>query len=312
MEDALSSVLRLIRLKSCVYFVRDFRAPWGMAMAAGPFAQFHAIVRGDCVIESDGRTHNATAGDVLLFPRGAAHVLADRPGRDPVPGSEVVASFAGDRPYFAEGGAPTQLVCGHFAYRGDIRHPLVAHLPEMIHVHAFDTLSPGTMDSVLPLLVRELKQDSPGAETVAERLAEVLLIQVLRAHMTKERPPRGFLAGLTDPRLARAIRLVHDESERRLTVEGLARTAGMSRSAFAMHFKSRIGLSPIEYLTKWRMCRAGVLLHEQSLSVERIAERVGYDSAISFIRAFKREFKVSPGQHRRAGRLASNQVANGK
>ena len=81
MEDALSDVLRLIRLKSCIYFVRDFRGPWGMALGAGPHAQFHAIVRGDCVVEAGGQTHAMTAGDVILFPHGSAHVLADRAGR---------------------------------------------------------------------------------------------------------------------------------------------------------------------------------------------------------------------------------------
>ncbi len=304
MEDALSDVLRLIRLKSCVYFVRDFRAPWGMEMDSGPVAQFHAVVRGDCVVETGGRRHSVTAGDVILFPRGSAHVLADQAGRAAIPGPQVMASFSGDHPFFVEGESATQLVCGHFEYRDDVRHPLIAQLPDLILVHAFDALSRGTVDSVLPLLVREMQHGGPGAATVVERLAEVLLIQVLRAHLAREHAPRGFLSGLADPRLARAIGRVHHEAESRLTLDTLARTAGMSRSAFASHFKSRIGLSPIEYLTKWRMYRAGELLRGQGLPLDRVAEKVGYDSAISFIRAFKREFKISPGQYRRAQRPA--------
>jgi AraC family transcriptional regulator, activator of mtrCDE len=301
MDDALSDVLRLIRLKSCVYFVRDFHAPWGMEMDSGPVAQFHAVVRGDCVVETGGQSYSVTAGDIILFPRGSSHVLADRAGHAAIPGPQAMASFGSDRPLFAEGDSPTQLVCGHFEHRDDIPHPLLTQLPEIILVHAFDALSPGTVDSVLPLLVREMQHGGPGAATAVERLAEVLLIQILRAHLTRERAPRGFLSGLTDPRLARAIGRVHREAESRLTLDSLAHTAGMSRSAFAAHFKGRIGLSPIEYLTKWRMYRAGELLRGQRLPLDRVAEKVGYDSAISFIRAFKREFKVSPGQYRRAG-----------
>ncbi len=309
MEDALSDVLRLIRLNGCVYFVRDFHAPWAMGMDPGPFAQFHAVVRGDCVVEIGDRTIPATAGDVLLFPHGSAHVLADRAGRQAVPGPQVLASFAGDAPLFADGASPTQLVCGHFTYRDDLRHPLIAQLPDLVHVRAFDALSPGTIDSVLPLLVHELKQDRPGAATAVERLAEVLLIQVLRAHVARAPVSRGFLAGLSDPRLARAIRRVHEQPDEPLTLDGLARTAGMSRSAFALHFKSRTGMSPIEYLTKWRMYRAGEMLRSATLPLERIAEKIGYDSAISFIRAFKREFKISPGQYRRAGQNAPSDAA---
>jgi hypothetical protein len=110
MEDALSDILRLIRLKSCLYFVRDFCAPWGMRIDGGSFAQFHVIVRGTCVVGAGGRWYHGEAGDVFLFPRGLAHVLADQAGRDAVAGAEVMRSFGGAAPYFSEGGKPTQLI----------------------------------------------------------------------------------------------------------------------------------------------------------------------------------------------------------
>ena len=303
MDDVLSDILRLIGLRSCVYFVRDFWSPWAMAMDAGPVAQFHAIVRGECVVEFDGTFHHVRAGDVLLFPRGARHVLADSEGRHTVPGAEVLRSLEGDAPFFANGQKPTQLVCGHFEYRGDLRHPLIEQLPALLHIGSFDVLSPGSVDSILPLLVREMKEGRAGGTSVVERLAEVLLIQVLRTHVVRQREPNGFLAGLSDRRLALALRLMHADVGGRLTLETLARAAGMSRSAFALDFKTRLGVAPIEYLTKWRMYTASELIRAEGQSLNQVARRVGYESEISFSRAFKREFSVAPGEYRRRARL---------
>ncbi len=299
MDDVLSDLFRLIKLKSCVYFLRDFWSPWGMQIGGTGFAQFHVVTRGQCVVEAAGTCRDVVAGDVLLFPRGDAHVLADRPGRAATPGAAVMASLRSESPCFAAGARPTELICGHFEYRGEVGHPLIAQLPGMVHVPAFDSLSPGAIDSILPLLIREMKSAGPGGTSVVERLAEVLLVQVLRLHYQANPQPKGFWAGLADPKLARAIQAVHSGCGDRLTLEGLAAAAGMSRSAFALRFKDTVGLSPIDYLTKWRMLKAGELLQRGELSLAGVAREVGYDSEISFGRAFKREFALSPGEYRR-------------
>lgn len=298
MDDVLSDVLRLIRLKSCVYFMQDFRAPWGMEIGGTSFAQFHAVVRGDCVAEVGGHCHLAEAGDVMLFPRGADHVLADENGRVAEPGMAVLQAIQEERPLFAEGGRATQLICGHYEYAGDSRHPLIEQLPDFIHVRGFDRVSPETLDSVIPLLVREMSARSPGSDTVVERLAEVLLIQVLRAHLATERPSVGFLAAAGDPRISRAIRLVHEAHDRPLTLEQLADAAGMSRSAFAERFKEVAQISPISYLTRWRLERARQLLSPGGASVAEVANMVGYESDVAFSRAFKREYALSPTAYR--------------
>jgi len=298
MEDPLSDVLRLIRVQGCVYFARDFWSPWGMHMDSGPFAQFHAIVRGDCVVEAEGARYLGRAGDIFLFPRGQGHALCDRPGRGTVAGVEYLRSLAEGKPRFADGEKPTQLVCGHFAYRNDIRHPAIEQLPEVIHIKSFDILSPGAVDSVLPLLVREMARSGPGAVSVVERLAEVLLVQILRVYFAGRADRHGFVASLSDPRVARAISTIHAGCGQRVTLDELARVAGMSRSAFAQHFKDLVGLAPIEYLVKWRMCRASEMLRTENLALDQVAEKVGYESAVSFSRAFKREFDISPGEYR--------------
>ncbi len=299
MEDELSDVLRLIRLKSCVYFARSFWAPWAMRLEGGAVAQFHVVLRGPCVFEAAGRVFQAAPGDVFLFPRGEAHVLADSPGRDAVAGSDFMGSLQAGRPLFAEGEMATELICGHYEYRNDTGHPLIDELPAVIHVKSFETYAPETLRSVLPALIRELKSESPGASVVTEKLAEVLLVQVIRAHFAQERQSQGFLAGLFEPRLVRAFRLIHGQFDRDLSLEDLAAAARMSRSAFAQHFKTTVGQAPIAYLTRWRMCRAHELLQDQGMTVSRVAFKVGYESDIAFSRAFKRQFGRSPSAFRR-------------
>lgn len=302
MEDVLTDVLRLIRLKSCVYFMKDFRSPWAMGIGAGSVAQFHVIVRGQCMVQVGEVWHAASTGDVFLFPHGLPHVLADREDRNPTPGQEVIRSFAGPEPLFETGDVATKLLCGHFEYDPGVRHPLLAELPDLIHVTSFDAVAPGSLQSIVPLLIREMGDSQPGSDTVVERLAEILLVQVLRAHLSQQPDLKGFWAALSDARLTRAIKVIHSRAGEKLTLEDLADAAAMSRSAFSLLFKSVTSLSPIGYLAKWRMQQARGLLKSGQLLLAEVAEHVGYESEVAFSRAFRREYGESPSAVRRAAR----------
>jgi len=299
MQDVLSDVLRLIRLKSCVYFICDFWSPWGMRIDRGPFAQFHVVVRGRCAAEVEGRRHPLAAGDVVLFPRGLGHVLSDGAASEPVAGAEVVRAVTANEPIFSDGEDATRLVCGHFDYDRDVGHPLMAELPEMVHIPALETVAPGSLATVLPLLVRELNEPLPGSETIVERLAEILLIQVIKAHFECQVPTPGFLAAAFDQRLARALKRIHGDPAEPISMDALAETAGMSRSAFALHFKSQTGVSPMAYVVKWRMLQARRMLETSSLPMAEIAARSGYASDVAFSRAFRRTFGAAPSTARR-------------
>lgn len=294
MEDILSDILRLIRLKGCVYFVRDFWSPWAMQMEGGAVAQFHVVLRGQCVIESKGRKWIGAPGDVFLFPRGQTHTIADEQYRTAVRGQDFMQSLETNDPLFAEGEELTQLICGHYEYRTNTGHPLIEELPAVIHIKSFESYSPETINSVLPALIRELKNDRPGAAVVVEKLAEVLLVQVLRAHYEQGKRAEGFLAAMFDKRLTRALRMIHSNYREGLTLDDLAAAAGMSRSAFALQFKSTMGVAPVAYLANWRMCQANDILQLGDVTLSQVADRVGYQSDVSFSRAFKRQFGKSP------------------
>ena len=300
MDDVLSDVLQRVRLRSCVYFESDFHAPWGMRIDRGSFAQFHVVVHGTCSLIYAGHTHTLSTGDIILFPRGTAHALADMPGRELVPGPTVVEAVQSERPPFPEGGPVTRLLCGHFEFDRAVRHPLFDGLPELILVPAFNMAAPGTFNSVLPVLVGEVRNSQPGSTTVVERLAEVLLIQVFRSYLADRGRDAGFLAAAADRRLSRALKLMHTRAEDRLTLEMIAKAAGMSRSALALRFKEVLDMTPMAYLTRWRMTLARDYLRLSDFSSAEIARRVGYESDIAFSRAFKRVFGQSPALYRRS------------
>ncbi len=300
MSDALSDILQHLRLTSAVYFQREFHLPWAMKIENTGFAQFHVITRGACVVSCNGQSHDCFAGDILLFPSGASHVLADKSGRDAIDGPSVMASFAGDQPFFAEGGMATRLICGHYEYATQFAHPLIDDLPDLVHVKSGDGFGEAARISVLPLILNELAADKPGQSLIVERFAEVLLIQTLRQYYVQSPQEPGFYAGLSNRQLARAISHIHREFSSPLTLSDLADRAAMSRSSFAKHFKQTTKISPIEYLAKWRMISAGNYLTATNYSIAMVAENVGYDSAISFARAFSRQFGVTPSEFRKS------------
>lgn len=298
--DPLSDVFRLIKLKSCVYFQRDFHAPWGMQVGGTAFAHFHVITRGQCVVEVEGHHHTCSVGDILFFPYGTAHTLSDKPGRSATPGSEVMASLNGAKPLFSEGEIVTRLICGHYEYRTEYSHPVLSNLPPFVHVKELDLLPDVRMPSVLPLLMQEVTGSVAGSSSIIERYAEVLLIEVLRARAANSTNPISFVHGLADKRLVRAIKRIHMDFDKALGLDDLAAEAALSKSALLQRFKDTTGLAPIEYLAKWRMLNAADLLQESTNPVAQVSTQVGYDSEIAFARAFKREFGVTPSQYRRS------------
>ncbi len=299
MEDVLGDILRHLRLKGCVYFGHSFNAPWAMEIPGTPFVQFHAVVSGSCTLEYDGHINQLNAGDVALFPHGQPHILADRPGRDPIPGISVLSAIqAGNRP-FSDDGPEARVICGHYEVDEGAHHPLIEQLPEVIITRDMSRNDNSLFEAILPRLAAETSTPRPGNSAVVDRLAEILLIQVFRAHLAQRPEPTGFIRALDDPRLARAVRYIHEEFARRLSLEELAKVAGMSRSTFAEQFRTAANLSPIAYLTRWRLEKAREHLSRGDQTVGQVAHNVGYNSEVAFSRAFKREYGLSPASLRR-------------
>lgn len=298
-HDALSDILRLVRLKGCVYFQSDFTAPWGMEMGASPFAQYHVVVRGQCWLTMPGARHLLATGDVVLLPGGVAHSLKDDPATPPIPGLDVLASIQSGEQPFPDGETTARLLCGHFEMDRKLNHPFIRDLPALIHIKGMGADQPNWLEAITPMLVGETGTIQPGTETMVERLAEVLLIQVLRAHLFNPSEKRSFLTALGDRHINGALKFIHSKADRDITLADIAKTVGMSRSGLAVRFKELVGDTPMNYLTNWRMLKAKELLSVGALPLMEVAEQVGYASEAAFSRAFKREHNLSPSAFRR-------------
>ncbi len=302
--DAVSEVLRSVRVRSTVWCRSELRAPWGFGTDARGTAAFHVVTAGRCWLQVDGQVaqRKLEAGDLVVLPTGRRHWLRDDPAT-PAPALEqLLASHPLDerhRLYAGGQGRRTALLCGGFALESGDAHPLLATLPTVIHIRGVRGRPLPWLAATLRLLSAETGATAPGSEAVVSRLADALLTQALRVAVAELDATDGArLQALRDPHIANAVRLIHGQPQRPWTVGELAAEVALSRSAFTARFRRLVGEPPMRYLIRARLAHAAGLLHTTDVSLAEIARRTGYESEFSFSRAFKRAFGVAPGAYR--------------
>ncbi|WP_321842719.1 AraC family transcriptional regulator [Paraburkholderia bannensis] len=306
--DLLSAALADLRADAVVTGHFSLNAPWAIAKPAVEGAAFRTGFGGPFYIAVEGSEPlRVEVGDFVLLPHGHAHVLSSAPGVAPVPFDDIVAS-AGISPRFdtplrlslGEGGPASELYTGIIFYREAVRNPLFSVLPPLIHVRANDPAVGPWLADTLMAFIRESMACQPGWAVAAARLADVLFVQLLRAHLSSAISHTGWLRGLMDPQIGRAIAQLHRYPEREWTVESLAVTAGMSRSRFSARFVELVEETPIGHLTAYRMYVASGALRDSRRRLIEIATSVGYASEKAFIRAFRRWSGMAPKQYARS------------
>ena len=311
MIDILTDVLRALQLRGTVYFQADFQAPWGVDIKGGAMANFHMVIRGACWVRipSEPYLSRVEEGDIIVFPHGDRHSLVHHPEGAVIPAEAFLAQMPktpAQKPVVqknpSENNTSTSLICGHFEYDRTILNPLFSSLPSFIHLKPGKDFDAEWIATAIKLAAMESTSPRPGSTAIVDRLAEVLLIQVLRGYIEQQNHTSGFLKALTIPFLSRSLSLMHNYPARQWTMENLAREVGVSRSVFAARFKEGIGHSPIQYLTAWRIQKAKRLLVSEHDTIGKIAELVGYHSEWAFAKAFKRLVGVGPGTFRRTSR----------
>ncbi|MBJ7603690.1 MAG: AraC family transcriptional regulator [Candidatus Dormibacteraeota bacterium] len=297
--DVLSDVLNTIRLESSVFAELRLNPPWGIRSGARDDFAFHVISRGQCLLEVEGSAPlYVQAGEVVVLAPGYSHSLRDRPDS---PTLELDDLVAGTLPTQAPGRhAAAHLICGCFRFR-DLRPSLLASsLPNVIHARDAGGEVGAWLAQTLRLLSYESQSDRPGKSTVVNRLCDALFVYILRSHLADlPAEDASWLRGLAEARVGTALELMHEAPARQWTLAELASRVGLSRSAFAVRFRSTVGDTPIQYLTKWRLERAAAMLRDGAV-VEQVAAAAGYESAAGFSKAFKRHLSVPPGAYRRA------------
>lgn len=298
MSDPLSQVIQHLRPRAVISKGITAAGSWAVRYSAFGHPGFCAMTEGRCRLAIEGMAPvDLVEGDFLLLPTvpaftmsggGPAPVLRLDPSTVPPPDRELR--------YGRQDGPPDMRQMGGWFVLGSPDAALVVSLlPRLIHLRGVPRLA-----QLVRLLGEEAAQDAPGRDMILERLVEILLIEALRAAPAEGTQP-GLLQGLADPRIASALRRMHEDVAQPWTVEGLARAAGLSRSSFFDRFARRVGMRPMEYLNGWRMAVAKDLLRQPGLSLDEVAGRVGYGSAGSFSMAFSRHVGIPPGRFSRRG-----------
>ena len=298
--DPLSDVLELIGFKSSIYFQKNFCGHWKMSIANTGFAQFHFIVRGNAFVESESRTAQLTAGDLILFPKGATHAICDHPDTPAIRGQDVIAAMEKGVEPFIDGPPTTRMVCGHFEYDLTHLHPFMRDLPACILIRGSDLEIESLMSALLPLIVSETRSLPLGGRIVAKHLSQALFASILRVHFEQDETKIGFYAGLRNDRIIRAIAAIHEADGWKHSLSDLAAIAGMSRSSFANKFKQHVGQTAGEYASTWRLLKARQSLQDRGKTIDQVAHEHGYASASAFSRAFRDTLGMSPSHARKS------------
>jgi AraC-like DNA-binding protein len=321
-SDTLSDVMRAVRLTGAVFFSIDARAPWVTETPPGaeiasrivPGAEhvidYHIVTAGSCWGGIVGEPAiRLEAGDVIVFPQGDTHVMSSAPGMRGKPDVTVYRRSETQLPIAIapDGGsdARTEVICGFLGCDARPFNPLLATLPRTIHVRP-EPGDDGVIAQFIKLALSESVARRSGGEAVLARLSELLFVEVVRRYLSTLPADRtGWLAGLRDEQIGRALGKLHDHPTRAWSLEELAREIGMSRSALAERFASFVGIPPMQYLTQWRMQLAATLLSGSAIGLAEVAERVGYGSEAALSRAFKRLVGVAPALWRQGKRAAA-------
>lgn len=296
--DPLSDVLSLMKPHTFVAGGFDLKGDWSIQFDAHSGIKCWSLVAGACLLVVDGTANPVPLkpGDCILLPTGRRYRLATNMALVPtafrdLPTIEWRAGMA-----TSNGGGETVILGGHFAFGGAETDMLLGTMPAAIQLSG-DNEKAG-LRWTLERLRQELAERLPGTSLVAQHLAHLILVQVLRLYLAEDTGSRvGWLSGLAHPQLAAAIGAIHADPGRRWRLPALAAKAGMSRSTFAQTFKAVVGSSPIEYLTQWRMLLGGSRLREGAEPVSAIALSLGYESEAAFSTAFKRVMGCSPRQY---------------
>lgn len=299
--DVLSDIVASTRIGQPHASRRVKRGAWGSWFAPFPGAGFHAVVQGRCwLLPASGQPVQLEVGDVAFLPHGSGHGLADGPATPlhPAPTS-LDALAAPDEEVRDPGPDAVVLLCGGYVFDRAQLHPLLAGLPDFVHLRG--PAVSAALEAALALLTRELTTPMLGGDAAITGVLDAVQVYLLRSWLAAERAGgrrAGWAGALADPAVATAIDAIHRHPATRWTVERLAERAHLSRAAFARRFADLVGQPPIAYLTRWRMGLAARELRSTDATLAAVASRLGYSSEFAFAAAFKRVVGVAPGRFR--------------
>jgi len=303
--DPLTKVLHSLRTDGVFYCRSKLSAPWSLRMPTmGRCVWFHAVTAGRCVLwTDDAEALEVSSGDFVLVPHGRGHVVGSDAETPAALVTELPQEMVSDRYSILEygsGGPQTTLVCGVIRLETPFVSDLGSLLPPLIHLNSTSSMQTEWVSGTIRLLAAEARNLRPGGETVLTRLADILVVQSIRAWLENNaQRQKGLLAAVNDPHIGRVLVQVHEDPSGAWSVPTLAKIAGLSRSGFCARFRQLMDQTPMQYVTYLRMRVVQRILTKGKASVGELAEQYGYRSEAAFNRAFKRCVGISPGAFRR-------------
>jgi AraC-like DNA-binding protein len=296
--DPLSDVLSLLKLRSYVSGGFDASGDWSVRFGQFDGIKFHAVLNGQCWVSVDGEPEplKVTQGECFLLARGKPFLISSNPAVEAVDFRTLLPQAQDGRIVTYNGGGEFLSMGGYFTLANGHEDLLLNMLPPIIHVREEPDLS--TLRWCIERMRQELREPQPGGAIVAQQLATMVLVLVLRLQLaTSQRDEVGWLFALADKRMRAVINAIHETPGAKWTLQTLAERAAMSRTTFALRFKELVGVSPMNYLTRWRMSLAANSMAHSRNSVASIGQALGYESEKSFSAAFKRVMNCSPRQY---------------
>ncbi len=321
--DALSEVLKAVKLDSTFFYNGEFSAPWSfhspnscklapyINQSSGHVIVYHLLIEGKARARLGDERLDVLPGEVLIFPHGDSHCLESGPCPHPVNGEgELQRIFSQGLRLVRMGGGGdvARFVCGFMVCEPRFSQVFLAGLPAMFKVNIRQHQSGQWLESSIRYSIADTKVSGAGSEAVLARLCEALFIETLRCYMSLlPEGQTGWLAGARDAEVGKVLALMHRHPAASWTISALAQEVGISRAVLAERFRQYLGEPPVAYLTRWRLQLAAQMLTATSHSIAQIASKVGYESEPAFNRAFKRAFGNPPARYRNETRPKPNQ-----
>jgi AraC-like DNA-binding protein len=324
--DVLSEVLKAVKLDGAMFYNAEFSAPWCFRSPASrtlaPYLSpdsrhliiFHLLTegRGYAHVEGDLRPVPLNAGDIVIFPHGDPHILGNGLPVKPVDNEqELQRIFSEGLKLSCQGGGGeiTKFICGFMACEPHLSQIFLCGLPPILKVSIRNDASGQWLENSIRYSVGNADASIPGSAAVLAKLSEALFVETLRRYIALlPKKQTGWLAGVRDPEVGKALALLHRKPAHPWTIAALANEVGVSRSVLAERFRRYLSETPIAYLTGWRLQLGAQKLKSTSSSVAQIAAEVGYESEPSFNRAFKRTFGLPPARFRSQSKLARDRA----
>jgi AraC-like DNA-binding protein len=315
--DALSEAMRAVRVTGALFFNGEFAAPWRFATPAqdqirsriSPDSErlvlFHLVTEGHATARIAGHDEvSLVPGDIIVFPHGDAHEIWQGRTSKLFPGARLLPKLANGEvaaEKWGGNGPVTRIICGYLGCERHAEELFLNGLPAMLKTNVRGGPAGSWIESAIRHCVSELELDRAGRLAVLAKLAESLFVETLCRYMDELPAERvGWLAGARDPKVGRALALLHRDPARAWTLPELARASGTSRTVLAARFAELMGEPPLAYLARWRLQLGARRLLTTNRKVLQVAYDVGYESEAAFSRAFRRAFGTPPARYRRA------------